>query len=167
MKALTIIQPFAHLIALPESHPEHKRVENRHWLAPAWLVGQELAIHAGLAKRYDGTPVAEIAEEYDLAQAELVFGAVVAVARVVARVQVVDMGGGDRRPILVGTFVPGQYAWLQSHQHCEGPYGIVLANVRPLPKPLPWKGAQGLWNIPDEAIRKAMEIEVTAEVTQR
>ena len=31
MNAITIIQPFAHLITLPESHPQHKRCENRTW----------------------------------------------------------------------------------------------------------------------------------------
>jgi hypothetical protein len=30
-----------------------------------------------------------------------------------------------------------------------------LANVRPLPRPIPWKGALGLWRIPDEVVSRA------------
>ena len=45
MKALTIRQPWAQLIALGV-----KTIETRSWRAPKALIGQTIAIHAGLAK---------------------------------------------------------------------------------------------------------------------
>lgn len=44
MKALTVQQPYAHLIALPDDHPDAKRVENRVW-ATSYV--DPVAIHAG------------------------------------------------------------------------------------------------------------------------
>jgi hypothetical protein len=155
VKALTILRPFADLICLPESDRRHKRVENRGWPCPPWLIGQDLAIHAGAGRRYSGYPVDEWCRIWGVSLSSLPFGAVVAVANVVADVYV-DRGliqTSDRQPL------PPELLWLKHHQHCHGPHGWVLANVRPLPRPLPWKGAQGLWNIPDEAIAKAMEVQ--------
>ena len=45
MKALTLHQPWASLVALGV-----KTIETRSWPAPASLIGQPLAIHAGLTK---------------------------------------------------------------------------------------------------------------------
>ena len=42
MKAITLYQPYATLIACGA-----KRHETRSWRAPGWLIGQRLAIHAG------------------------------------------------------------------------------------------------------------------------
>jgi hypothetical protein len=42
MRALTVKQPWASLIASGE-----KRIENRSWRPPAELIGQRIAIHAG------------------------------------------------------------------------------------------------------------------------
>ena len=36
--------------------------------------------------------------------------------------------------------------------HDTGLWGWYLANVRPFPQPVPYKGTQGLWNIPDEEV---------------
>lgn len=47
MKALTVTQPFAYLMAAG-----HKRVENRNWVPPASMLGAELLIHCGVG----GTP---------------------------------------------------------------------------------------------------------------
>lgn len=33
-----------------------------------------------------------------------------------------------------------------------GPYGLVLANPRPLARPVKWKGQLNLYNVPDEAV---------------
>lgn len=41
MKALSLWQPWASLMA-----DGRKKIETRHWRPPAWLIGQELAIHA-------------------------------------------------------------------------------------------------------------------------
>jgi len=46
---------------------------------------------------------------------------------------------------------------------CAGRYGAILANVRPLRTPIPCKGAQSLWTVPDDVaalIRSAMPVPV-------
>jgi hypothetical protein len=36
----------------------------------------------------------------------------------------------------------------------QGPYGLVLANPRPLTKPIPVNGRLGLWEVPSEIVRQ-------------
>ena len=33
-----------------------------------------------------------------------------------------------------------------------GRFGWLLTNIRALPEPLPWKGKQGFFNVPDDAL---------------
>ena len=35
----------------------------------------------------------------------------------------------------------------------EGPWCWLLENLRPLPTPIPYRGAQMLWDVPDEFVR--------------
>ena len=51
--------------------------------------------------------------------------------------------GITEKEIALGDWTPGRYAW-------------ELANVKPLPRPIPVKGKQGLWNfeIPKEDTQK-------------
>lgn len=37
------------------------------------------------------------------------------------------------------------YPQLADRAHCFGPWCWVLTDVRRLPVPVPWRGAQGLW----------------------
>lgn len=76
--------------------------------------------------------------------ANLTFGAVVAIADLVACLQVATIRQGGT-PAL-------QWPWLKDHEHVEGPYCWVLDNVRRLPEPIPFRGAQGLWEFPDELL---------------
>lgn len=48
MRALTVWQPWASLIAVGA-----KPYEFRSWPAPAWIVGQRIAIHAGVRKLWN------------------------------------------------------------------------------------------------------------------
>lgn len=119
MKALTICQPYAHLIATGE-----KLVENRVWQTS---YRGKLAIHAGKSRDWlDG-------EEPD---PEMVFGAVVCIADLIdcLPIEGIERGVYDRK-----------YPWLREHDHTNGPFCWVLANVRPI-KPVPCGGKQGLWN---------------------
>lgn len=131
MRALTILQPAAHLIATGR-----KRVENRTW--PTSYRGT-LAIHAGKGR---GALEAGDLERY----AGMTFGAVVAVAELVDCIPIegVEAGDYDRR-----------YPWLRRHEHARGPWCFVLANVRRLSRPVPWRGTLGLFNLPDDLLRDA------------
>lgn len=132
LSALTICQPYAHLIATPQAELPvgwvAKRVENRRWFTPH---RGPLAIHAGKSRAWMG-PGDEIPE--------LVFGAVIAIAELVTCVR----------------HKPGQHtgtlAWLNDHVHAEGPWCWVLADVRRLRRPFPVRGERGVFtvSIPDD-----------------
>ncbi len=127
MKAITILQPFAHLIAIGE-----KRVENRSW---STTHRGELAIHAGKSRRY-------LKPEDECRWPDMVFGAVVAVAEVT---DCIELAVHER----VVADNPAN-AWLRTHEHVEGPVIWVLANVRRLAEPIPCAGQQGLFTLPPE-----------------
>lgn len=133
IRALTICQPFAHLICLPESDPLNKRVENRKWFTP---YRGPLAIHAG--KSRDWLEPHEDRPGYDMTGVrldELKYSAIVAIADLIdcIRIDAVSSSG-----------CPADRLWMRKHIHTEGPWCLVLANVRPLHIPVP-RGALGLW----------------------
>lgn len=135
----TILQPWAWYI----SHGP-KRIENRTWAPPASIRGQYLAIHAG--KRMDDLTIMEAQQfvrripterlggkigagyrenaEGKVTARDLSYGAIVAVARVVAHVTV------------------SESPWF------VGPIGWVLDEVTAI-EPVPCRGAQGVWTVPD------------------
>lgn len=102
-----------------------KLIENRTW--PTAYRGR-LYIHAGKSREWldDG-------EERE----GMAFGAVVAVADLVDCLRVEDVPQNLDDRYLV---------------HANGPWCWLLQNVRRLPQPLPWRGAQGLWSIQVEAM---------------
>jgi len=124
MKALTICQPYAHLIAIGA-----KRVENR-----TWATGYRgpLAIHAGQSRSW-------LSDGDEQRYPDMAWGAVVAVADLAACYPI-DM-------ILDGR-LPEQHEWVAQHPHTHGPECWVLDNIRRLPAPIPCFGHQGLWRLP-------------------
>lgn len=140
VRAITICQPYSHLIVTPtEQLPGsliQKRVENRTWYCNH---RGPIAIHAGKGTKYMQEGDRELFPG-------LVFGAVLAIAEMVACV-----------PFHRGRALPvkwHQYQWLAKHAHAEGPYCFVLERVQLLKLPYYTQGKQGLWNceIPEELI---------------
>ena len=147
--AITLHQPWASLIALGL-----KTVETRSWPAPARLVGQRIAVHAG--KRLVRQPGEAIERELWARWGEhwpvnIPTGAVVATAVLtdMARVSHIDPSSGQavhdnsteigcaagrrRTPIDPwGDFSPGRWLWF-------------LDDVEALPKPIPAIGRQSFW----------------------
>lgn len=128
MKALTLQQPWAQLVAVGA-----KRWETRSWRT---AYRGPLAIHAAAHWRpasVQGIPwalaLAIPPSEWD----RLPRGAVVAVAHLADCVPVaaVDPRG---REALFGDFTPGRWAWR-------------LEDVRPLAEPLAARGRLGIWDI--------------------
>lgn len=117
VKGITVLQPYAHLIA-----DGSKPIENRSWYTP---YRGPLVIHAG-----KGRSMIEDASAYRLREAEMVFGAIVAVA------ELVDCVRPERLP-----------KDLRDNEHANGPFCWVLRNVHRC-DPLPYRGAQGLWILP-------------------
>ena len=160
MKALPLWQPYAQLIALGK-----KRIVTRGWTPPASLIGQTIAIHAtagGLSKRdelellarneciYDA--LRHLAPEIDGdprvvardIREQLPRGAVIATARLV-RVARISAHGADRLALLnpeehaFGDYTPGRFAW-------------ILDGAQALAAPVPAKGRQGIFDVPDHRL---------------
>lgn len=121
MTALTICQPYADLIANGS-----KLIENRTW--PTSYRGR-LAIHAGKSRAW-------LMDDED--PAAFVFGAIVAVATLADCLE------------LRSASWPSKYQHLKQHEHCGGPWCWILEDVRRVATPIPFRGAQGLWQFPGE-----------------
>jgi hypothetical protein len=144
-------------------HPAGKRVENRGWPCPAWLIGCDLAIHAGLRvgglatveqiRRWsaNGTRALSVTGILDALRGAVHMGEAAGVitsgrftvgalldlmtpGHVVALVRVTGCDLDQRTP----WDVPGQYHWR-------------FEDVRALTEPVPCRGAQGLWRLSAEA----------------
>ena len=137
MKALTLIQPWAGLVASGV-----KLVENRPWKPPAAMIGERFALHAG--KTIDFGTVADlIAAGQRDRPVWRVRGAVVATARIVAWIT---------HPHQLWEYTePEQARWF------FGPIGFVLADVRELAAPVPCKGMLGFWQLPPELAARVQE----------
>lgn len=155
MKAISLWQPWATLIAIGA-----KRIETRSWYTPH---RGPLAIHA--AKTWNAQlDRLRLSEPFWPALRdggwerfnELPRGCIVAVCDLIdcRRIHNGRLWSGDgwgntfSDPIPpsperdFGDYTGGRYAWL-------------LTNVRALRQPLPWRGAQSLFDVPDEAIHAA------------
>lgn len=161
--ALTICQPYAHLIVTPQAElptpPEgfpnqQKRVENRRWSTD---YRGPLAIHAGKSRKWlelaeDGDGNELEVDIYGLRPGELVYGAVIGIAELIDCVPI------DRRYVRDGwpDWLQRKYPWLPKHEHAEGPYGWILENARRLVTPIPARGQQGMWQwVPPEGLEFA------------
>lgn len=139
MRALTICQPYASLICLPDDDDRAKRVENRTW--PTSYRGP-LLIHAGKSKQWlrFGT--------FGLVESDLVYGAIVGIANLADCTSVVGAeweSAVRRRP------------WLASHEHVSGPFCFVLTECRRFETPIPYRGAQGFFEIPPGVVASQLE----------
>lgn len=126
MKALTVQQPYAHMIAIGE-----KIVENRSWFTEHRGL---LAIHAGKSRER-----LELGDEETYS--DMAFGAIVAVCELCACVTLESL----KTP-----------AWpmLDIHAaspHAEGPWCWCLKDIVALPLHEPWRvgGKNSLWTLPD------------------
>ncbi|MGE7112710.1 ASCH domain-containing protein [Lysinibacillus sp. NPDC047702] len=136
MKAITIKQPWATLIALRE-----KQFETRSWQTK---YRGTLAIHAGktIDKEYcEYPPIKKTLQKHGIEIADLPLGAVIATTELVEchlipnelSVAGIEFGKkleGDE--LYFGDFMNGRYAW-------------ELNTVKVLPEPVPAKGKLSLW----------------------
>jgi hypothetical protein len=163
MKAISIWQPWATAVAVGS-----KLVETRSW---STNYRGPLAIHAG-KRLHRGellglqccwnwcaalAPIGKkMGDKQDL-ETLLPFGAVVAVCDLIdvkptdqftlAEVRTPRYPGGSGRPGTWDTWTEEQLG-----DFSLGRFGWILGNVRPLEKPVPVLGRQGLFNIPDNQV---------------
>lgn len=147
MKAITICQPYAELIARGE-----KRVENRSWQTH---YRGRLAIHAGCSRKMlaDGFRFWDDFEQQDLDGLD--FGAIIAVVDLVACINYIDAlrDRPQRRLIADETNAWHLIAGDSYNGHATGPWCWVLTNMRRLAEPIACTGRQRLWT-PDQTINR-------------
>lgn len=140
MKAITIIQPWATLIALGE-----KKVETRSWKTS---YRGEIAIHAG--KKVDKTicrqePFRSILKKHGYTADNLPMGSVIAKCNLVDCCEI----SYDRESMTTHlmdeslTKVDGNE--LEFGDYTDGRYGWKLSDVKFLDTPVPTKGKLSLW----------------------
>lgn len=140
MKCLTICQPYAELIARGD-----KLVENRTW--PTSHRGP-LLIHAGKSRKWLS------GDNYGIAIDSMVFGAIIGVCEL--RDCLAVYAGPDTLRFDDAAVVR-RHPWLTQHRHVEGPWCWVLQECRRFETPIPYRGAQGLFNVPMEVVSEAID----------
>lgn len=167
MKALTLWQPWASLIAVGV-----KTIETRSWAAPKSLIGQRIAIHA--AKRYPAPFQDDLIGDFRIME-DIPLGAVVATVQLAGCVQVDPSvlwhnlakrldGSHPVENHGWGTVGPA-WRWIYVADEADRPNLFIAEQERPygdftlgrwlwllddteqLDKPLPATGRQGLWDI--------------------
>ena len=124
-----------------------KRIENRPWRPPQALIGQYLALHAG--KRYDDSGRDYIRKATGVDPPDE-FGCPQGIVAV-CKVKGCFCFDPERRQSnlalaeLITKDHPGQECWV------FGPYCWVLDDVTAI-EPVPCKGMQGLWEIPEPVL---------------
>ena len=127
IKTLTLWQPWASLFAAGV-----KRHETRHWATPH---RGPIAIHAGLTLDGVGAPEAlcraALGKHW---RGVLPVGMVLAIGDLTACVDARRLAPSlTKADLAAGNFAEGRYAWR-------------VDNIRPLTRPIPATGRQGIWN---------------------
>lgn len=143
MDALTLHQPVASMMG---DYP-FKNIENRIWAPPAKVLGRRIAIHAGLhrsvnyttwlAAQASGFSSNEVSE-FHHRLASPVSGCVVSTA--------VLRGWWDAR---TKTGKGRHINTIESSRWFLGPVGWLFSDFQILAEPIPCKGHQKLWHLPD------------------
>lgn len=132
MKALSIQQPWVWAIL-----EKGKRLENRTWKPPWSVIGQRIALHA--SKMPDKAGYAVLAERLG------------------------EFVGGQPRGAILGTAIVASSCeraeafrlhGIQARDWWAGPVAWVLRDVQQLPEPIPCRGHLGLWEVPEEIVRR-------------
>jgi hypothetical protein len=127
MKALTIRQPYAALIAIGE-----KKYETRSW---STSYRGSMAIHSS-KKQLGKLSMAfwPIFYPAGFTHEDLVFGCIIATCNLVDCIKVEDLPRLPNKEMMLGDFTLGRFAW-------------KIEDVHLLEKPIPIKGNFGLWNL--------------------
>jgi len=131
MRAISLWQPWASAIALGL-----KQIETRHW----WTDYRgPLAVHA--AKRWgpdERDTACLFARRFDQRLAAPPLGAIIATACIVDCVRTERLHPSEQEDAF-GNFAPGRFGW-------------ILRDVVALADPIPFKGAQGFFDVPGELL---------------
>ena len=159
MKAISLWQPWASAMEIGA-----KTIETRGW---ATKYRGPLAIHAAkrckkqetlwmLASDWVWKGIFKVSGEDVPTSGDILgalpFGRIIAVANLIDCVGTDSLLDADvltangHREAALGDYSPGRYAWMTD-------------NLRQLRKPIPWKGSQGFFNVPDDIINQVGFVE--------
>ena len=132
MKGVSMWQPWASAVALGIKGPE-----TRGW---STKYRGDLVIHAAQRWTREQREFAAVERALGRLPARLPLGALICVVRLVDVVPT-DKAILSVSPIekLYGDYSSGRFAW-------------IFEDIRPLPDPIGYKGAQGFFNIPDDTL---------------
>lgn len=145
MKAISILQPWASLIAIGA-----KKIETRS--RPTRYRGP-LAIHAAKDRRHweiaHDEPFRSVLMEARLfRQDDLPYGCIIATCNLVDCVKIIGRTSIDGKIVAAqladGREVTGNE--LAFGDYTPGRFALMLEDVKMLPEPIPVRGQQGLWN---------------------
>lgn len=135
MKALSIQQPWLYAITDLD-----KRIENRTWKPPWWIIDQRIALHASKVDDRAGYVVVHDIANIDV-PSDLPRGCIVATAKVLGWID--EDGYGQVPSACLGHLVDDKWFF--------GPYGWILDDINKIsPGPVFCRGALGLWDVPSE-----------------
>ena len=145
MKALTLIQPWATLIALGE-----KKIETRSWRT---LYRGKIAIHAG--KKIDKEvcnqePFKSILAAHGYTANNLPTGCIVAVCNLIDCCQIFYDKVDDVNRLMDYDCTKIQGNEFAFGDYTSGRYGWKLSDIKILAEPIPAKGSLRLWEWSDE-----------------
>lgn len=149
MRVLSFSQPWLWAILDPLAA---KWIENRKWQPAIEMIGRRFALHAAKSWDEEGVPffhslgITHAPARFDLYPRSAIVG-VATIARIVTEAK---------------TLPPEQARWFFGTP--TSPFGWVLEDVRPLPRPIPFKGAQGLRDLPLD-VAAAIERQLATETT--
>lgn len=160
MKAISLWQPWASAIAIGA-----KIIETRSWSTKH---RGALLIHASKKLVHDMATLGAAPSNWMGAaglentnwKRDLPQGALVAIADLIGCVPVEDLNDAKldaiRQPDGVEPLVARHYTWTERMlgDFSPGRFGWVLKNVRQLPEPIPYRGRQRLFDVPDELIKR-------------
>ena len=131
MRAFTVHQPWATAIAVLG-----KPIENRTWRLPRHVIGERVALHAGLY--------------FEEAAAEALAGTELAPGVTVRWFAEQPRGAVIATLVFAGVVTSSRSPWF------SGPFGWQLEDVRALREPVYVRGAQGLWVLPEHVERQVL-----------
>lgn len=137
MKAISLWQPWATLMALGL-----KNIETRSW--PTKYQGA-LLIHASLKMNRSllaiSGPIKEALSQRGFTSiADLPRGGIIGKVELIGCLKITEHNTPTEPELSFGDYTPGRYAW-------------ICANAKPFKKIIPYRGYQGLFNVPDEVLR--------------
>lgn len=141
-RALTLIQPWATLIALGE-----KCIETRSWSTAfrGWMaITASKAFPRDCYELIGHPPFATALHPWLKEKGDLPRGAVVCVANLVACRSTQDYAWINNQERSFGDFSPGRYGWM-------------FSEVKALKQPVPCRGMQGLWGVSADLEARILE----------